>query len=141
MTTLNKVLLAIIIILALALGGIVLYRGWFSSSPYYAVYLRTGDLYFGKLQRFPNFSLRQVYLLRVNEDDTQNPFRVQKFKEVFWGPEDYLRINDDEVVWMTKLDDAGQLAQLLKNNPDLVPTASAPAATTAPEGSQEQPAE
>jgi len=141
MTTLNKVLLSIIIILALALGGIVLYRGWFSSSPYYAVYLRTGDLYFGKLQRFPNFSLRQVYLLRVNEDDTQNPFRVQKFKEVFWGPEDYLRINDDEVVWMTKLDDAGQLAQLLKNNPDLVPTASAPAATTAPEGSQEQPAE
>jgi len=141
MTTLNKVLLAIIIILALALGGIVLYRGWFSSSPYYAVYLRTGDLYFGKLQRFPNFSLRQVYLLRVNEDDTQNPFRVQKFKEVFWGPEDYLRINDDEVVWMTKLDDAGQLAQLLKNNPDLIPTASAPAATTVPDESQGQSSE
>jgi len=125
MTTLNKVLLSIIIVLVVALIGIVVYRGWFSESSYYAVYLKTGDLYFGKLQRFPSFGLRNVYLLRVNESDSQNPFQVQRLKDVFWGPEDYLKINDDEVVWITRLDSQGQLAQLLRENPDLIPSTGA----------------
>lgn len=132
MTTLNKVLLSIIVILIIVLAGLVVYRGWFSEPSYYAVYLRTGDLYFGKLQRFPSFGLREVYLLRVNESDAENPFRVQRFKEVFWGPEDYLKINDDEVVWITRLDAQGQLAQLLRENPDLVPSPAPSSGIPAP---------
>ena len=43
----------------------------------------------------------------------------KKISKIFWGPEDFLRINKDEVVWYTKLDPKGQMFQTIKNNPDL----------------------
>jgi len=58
-------------------------------------------------------------MLQVNRDDVQNPLSIQKFANVFWGPEDMMRINRSEVVWMTKLKNDGQLAQLLRTNPSL----------------------
>ena len=121
MTKTNKILLVLVIVLVLALIAVVLWQTLWRSQSYYAVFLRTGDLYFGKLKRFPSFGLKQVYTIQVNTQNQQNPISIQRFKNVFWGPQDWLKINRDEVVWMTKLDSAGQLAQLIKNNPDLVP--------------------
>lgn len=115
----NKLLFASVIILALALVAVFALRDWNKEESYYAVYLRTGDLYFGQLTRFPHFGLRNVYLLQVNRDNAQTPVSLQKFTSVFWGPEDYLEINRSEVVWTAKLSSAGQLAQLLKTNPNL----------------------
>lgn len=116
---LNKVLVGAVLVLLLALVGVVAWREWFTESPFYAVYLRTGDLYFGKLTRFPSFGLTQVYLLQVNRENQQNPLSIQRFRDVFWGPEDTLTINRDDVVWFTKLRSDSQLAQLIKTNPTL----------------------
>lgn len=121
MRNVNKILLAIIIVLVLALAGIVVWQVWFTTTSYYAVYLRTGDLYFGELSRFPSFGLKHVYMLQVNAQNSQSPISVQKFTNVFWGPEDFVKLNRDEVVWYTKLKPESQLVKLISTNPDLVP--------------------
>lgn len=118
----NKILLIVIIVLVVALLAIVLYNKQFSEPDFYAVYLRTGDLYFGQLVRFPSFGLRQVYTIQVDSQNQETPFSIQKFANVFWGPEDYLKINREQVVWIIKLDANGQLAQLIKSNPSLAPS-------------------
>ena len=118
----NKVLLGIVIILAVILVALVIWQALFTTSPMYAVYLKTGDIYFGKLVNFPSFGLTDVYTLSVNQQDAQNPVRVQKFSNVFWGPGDFLKINRDEVVWTNQLSSDSQLLQLVKSNPNLLPT-------------------
>ncbi len=115
---LQKILVGVVIFLGAVLVGLFSYQTIFGESAYYAVYLRTGDLYFGKLVRYPYFGLKNVYLLQATQDPN-NPLRIQKFSQVFWGPEDYLKLNRDEVVWYTKLNSQSQLSQLLKTNPEL----------------------
>jgi hypothetical protein len=139
MNKVNKVLIGVIVVLVVVLGVLLAWREWGSGPSYYAVSLRTGDLYFGQLTRFPSFGLKHVYLIQVNQNDTKNPLSIQRFKNAFWGPEDFLRINRDEVVWMARLDPQGELAKLISTNPDLTaPAASAPAPSS--EAPKETPA-
>lgn len=113
----NKVLLVIVIILIFVLIGIILKQTIFSkSSSYYAVYLRTGELYFGKLSFFPSFKLKNVYLLQLNAQNNQNPVSIQKLTNVFWGPEDYLKINKDNIVWYTRISPQSQLVSFFEGN-------------------------
>jgi hypothetical protein len=120
MSRLNKVLLWVVGVLVVILLALLVWWNFSTGSSYYAVYLNTGDLYFGKLSQFPSFTLTNVYTIQATQDP-DNPISLQKFSNVFWGPSDYLNINDDQVVWYTKLDDAGELVQLLNTNPDLIP--------------------
>jgi hypothetical protein len=119
----NKILLIVVIVLLVLLTGFVIVRELVGKPTYTAVYLKTGDLYFGKLVRFPYFGLKQPYLLQVNQTNQQNPLSVQRFKNVFWGPSDILKINRSEVVWYTTLRDDSDLAKVFTENPDLLPAA------------------
>lgn len=111
----NKILLVVVLVLALVLVGVIVKQIWFSGTPsYYAVYLRTGELYFGKLSFFPSFKLSNVYLLQLNSQNSQNPVSIQKLSNIFWGPEDYLKINKDEVVWYTKISPQSQLVSFME---------------------------
>lgn len=121
MKNINKILLIVVIILLLIVVGFLVYQFQFREKPFYAVYLRTGDLYFGKLVRFPSFGLKQAYLFQVNPQNQENPLSVQRFSRIFWGPEDFMKINKENVVWIAKLSKESQLYQLIKNNPDLIP--------------------
>ncbi len=124
MKNVNKILIAIIVVLVLVLASIAVWQTWFNSPSYYAVYLRTGDLYFGELSRFPSFGLKHVYMLQVNAQNGQNPVSIQKFSNVFWGPEDFIKLNRDEVVWYTKLKPESQIVKLIAANPDLLPSST-----------------
>lgn len=115
----NKVLIGLVALLLVILVGILAVKAIVGESTWYAVYLRTGELYFGHLTRLPYFGLKNVYMLQTNPSNTQAPLSIQKFSKVFWGPEDMIRLNRSEVVWMTELDKEGQLAQILKENPEL----------------------
>lgn len=117
----NKMLVGVVLVLVVVLIALVAWQFFFSSSPMYAVYMRTGEVYFGKLQRFPSFGLTDVYTISVNQQNTQNPVSVQKFSNVFWGPSNFLKLNPDEVVWTTELRSDSQLVQLIASNPNLVP--------------------
>jgi len=115
MSKLNKILLVLVIVLLIALG-VVLYwqRGGFKES-YWAVYLDTGDIYFGKLHRFPRLSLTDIYFLQRNPDNQQNPLSLSKFARAFWGPEDKIYLNEKNIVWETKLSENSQVLQFIKN--------------------------
>lgn len=115
----HKVLLGLVALLLVVLVGILAVRAVVGESSWHAVYLRTGELYFGHLTRLPYFGLKNVYMLQANPSNTQAPLSIQKFSKVFWGPEDMIRLNRSEVVWMTELDNNGQLAQILRENPEL----------------------
>jgi len=117
----NRILLILVIVLALILIGLFIWQRISFQPTYYAVFLETGELYFGKLTRFPSFGLKNVYLFQANPQNTTTPVSIQKFSNIFWGPADFLKINRSKVVWMTKLNPNGQLAQLIKTNPNLVP--------------------
>jgi hypothetical protein len=125
MSKINKILLAVVIFLVVVVGA-MFWKQMFSEPSFYAVYLRNGELYFGRLTIFPSFGLKQVYFIQVNRDNSQSPLSIQKFSNIFWGPSDYLKINRNEVVWITKLNSSGQLYQLIKNNPDLTQSQAAP---------------
>lgn len=134
----NKVLVWVVVVLAVALVGIIAWQVWGGNSPLYAVYLRTGDLYFGELVRMPYFGLEKVYMLQVNAQNEENPVSVQKFTNVFWGPEDFVKINRNEVVWMTRVSDESQLLSVIRANPDLRPSASPQAPAEVPQAPAEE---
>lgn len=115
----NKILIGLAALLVVILIGMVAAKSIVGESEWSAIYLKTGELYFGHLTRFPYFALTNVYMLQANPSSPQTPLSIQKFSKVFWGPQDKLRINREEVVWMTELEKNGQLAQILNTNPEL----------------------
>lgn len=115
----NKILLIVVVLLVVVLVLLLVWqKGWLGSSSYSAVYLRTGDLYFGQLRQFPTLTLHNVYLLQVTQDP-QNPLSLQKFTNVIWGPEDKIKINRDQVVWTSKLRSDSQFVQAIERGPAL----------------------
>lgn len=122
MGMINRVLVAAVLVLAVLAVALFVWNRFYITSGndgFHAVYLQTGDFYFGKLVKFPSFGLEQVYLLRLNSDQS-NPVSVQRFKEVFWGPEDFISINPSQVVWTAKLDRNSKFLDFIKQNPNLV---------------------
>lgn len=117
MSKLNKVLLVIVIILVVVLGGLIFWQKVGFEKPYYAVYLSTGDIYFGQLNRFPKLSLSDVWFIQRNANNQQSPLSLVKFEQAFWGPSGTLDINKDDVVWMVKLKPDSQVVNFIKNPP------------------------
>lgn len=117
MSKLNKILLVIVVVLLIALGIVIYWQKGGFEKPYWAVYLNTGDLYFGKLSSFPKLSLSGVLLLQRNPQDAQNPLSLAEFKEVFWGPEDKIYLNNENIIWKTKLRKDSKIIEFIKNPP------------------------
>ncbi len=88
---------------------------------YYAVYLQTGDMYFGKLSRFPRLAISDVWFLQVSTQEDQTGFNLAKFSNAVFGPKDKMEINKENVVWISKLADDSQVVTyiLQSKNPAL----------------------
>ena len=113
MSKINKILVGLIVVLAIAIIviGAVWYLWGGSGNNYYAVYLDTGDLYFGTLSRFPHMTLSNV--LYLQKDPQSQSTSLQDFSKVAWGPENKIEINSNKVVWMAKISDISQLIPIL----------------------------
>ncbi len=83
-------------------GGKSLFAGK-ENGGYSAVYMVSGDIYFGKLSSFPSLTLADAYTLQRNQDE-QTPFTLVKFKDAFWGPAGDISLNEDSVLWIAELD-------------------------------------
>src|SRR5680860_1297776 len=90
-------------------------------NPYSVVFLNTGDMYFGKLSRFPRLALSDVWFLQVSTQEDQTGFNLAKFSNAVFGPKDKMEINKENVVWISKLaDDSQVVAYILQSkNPTL----------------------
>jgi hypothetical protein len=86
---------------------------------HHAVFLETGNIYFGELVTFPKYGLRNVYYLQVLPESQGGQLSLQKFTELFWQPQDFIQIDKDKVIWTAKLDPEGDLATLIRENPSL----------------------
>lgn len=113
MNNINKVLLVSVVVLLLALAGVVYWQKIGFRDSYYAVYLETGDLYLGRLNKFSRYSLTDVYYLQRNPDNSQKPLTLQRLDQVFWQPENKIKFNPEKVVWMAKLKSGSDVMNFL----------------------------
>jgi hypothetical protein len=85
-------------------------------SEYSAVYLTTGDIYFGKLDMFPWPRMKNVwYLQRGVNQQNQQQLGLAQLKSAFWGPVDEIYLNPKEIVFWTSLRNDSQVAQAFAN--------------------------
>ncbi|MBI3638636.1 hypothetical protein HY227_02745 [Candidatus Wolfebacteria bacterium] len=118
----NKILLIAVIVLIIVFGVILFlksganFSGLFSGSSYWAVYMTTGDVYFGKLHYFPKLSLTDVWFLDRTSGDPQNPIKVSEFNKAFWGPDGRLYLNEKNILWKVKMRPDSQVVEYIKNN-------------------------
>lgn len=119
-STRNLVLLVVAVIVAVLVVAWIAWSMLLAPPTYTAVSLSSGELYFGELQNFPEFGLSNVYTIQATGNQEQ-PLSIQRFENTFWGPEGFLRINKDEIIWSAELDSASQLVQVIEQNPNLMP--------------------
>jgi len=110
------------------------------ASPYSAVYLATGDIYFGKLSWFPTPKLENVWFVQRSVDQS-NQVRsgLARFTGAFWGPVDRVYLNSRQIVFWTRISSTSDVAKVfsdpallekLRNSnilPEVVPNNSPPA--------------
>jgi len=85
-------------------------------SPYSAVYLSTGDIYFGKLSSFPKSKLENAWLVQRSVNAESEPeLSVVPFSGAFWGPSDTIYLNAAEIVFSTRLRKDSPVALYLSN--------------------------
>ncbi|MEK7146881.1 MAG: hypothetical protein AAB772_01355 [Patescibacteria group bacterium] len=136
-----KFLLLVVIVLLVGTLGFFGWQKFSAEAPYYAVFLQTGDLYFGQLSKSlipgSNITLKNTHMLINDQNDKQNPFKLQKFSDAFWGPSENISLSRDKVVWINKLKPDSQVALAIKNaasgNQQAFPQSSVPPQAPAPE--------
>jgi hypothetical protein len=111
------IILVIVLVLGIWLGVKILGRENLESpSKYSAVYLQTGDIYFGELSWFPWPSLKNVWLVQRSVDQqNQVQLGIVPLKNSFWGPTDKIYLNPKQVVFWTNLRKDSQLIKALEN--------------------------
>ena len=118
----SKTLIWLVVILAvLALGGLAAYL-WPKLNisverPYVAVYMQTGDLYFGRISYFPRLALKDVYVLQSANptDPTQPNLQIVPMRKTVWGP-DRLILNYDQIVFIGKVGASSQVMQAINQS-------------------------
>ncbi len=109
----NVVVIAIVVLVIVGVGF------WFQKvnkdNGYSVVYLTTGEVYVGKLTTFPDFQLKNGYILQVTKDEkdpTKANFQLQPVDQALWAPE-VLHINQKNVVFYGPILSTSKIAQTL----------------------------
>lgn len=121
-----------------AVAIVVILGVWFSmstssnagNSPYSAVYLVTGDVYFGKLSWFPEPHMTDVYVLQRSTDPTQAvQVQVLPLSSVFWAPGNTVYLNAHDIVFSAPLSLNSPVAKVIAD-PALLQTGAPPATSS-----------
>jgi hypothetical protein len=116
-------LIVIVVVLLVGAGvwvGVAMINGGNSSqsalSPYSAVYLSTGDIYFGKLSWSPTPHMDDAWFLQRGTDAKGNAtVGVYPFSQVAWGPSNTVYFNSQQIIFWTRLNGTSSIAQLIAN--------------------------
>ena len=151
----SKKLFTIVVVVVLVVIGLGIWLGvWISgaigggaasnpdaASPYSAVYLTTGDVYFGKLSWFPSPHMTDVWFLQHSTAaDGQTQFGVAPFTSLFWTPVDAISFNEKQIVFTTRLKNGSQLVQAIENPQSVQQQGGAGSQAGTPSGTTTQPA-
>ena len=125
MTKKNAPLLVFVAVLLVGAGvwlGMFLARVQRGTSHYVAVYLTTGEVYFGKLSWFPLPHLDNVWFLSRGLDEQNRPqSSVIALRTLFWKPSDRIYFNPKQVVFVTRLGDQSEITKIFEK-PSLLET-------------------
>ena len=116
-------IVVVIVLLLVGAGvwvGVIMINGGNSSqsalSPYSAVYLSTGDIYFGTLDWSPSPHMENAWFLQRGTDAKGNPtVGVYPFSQVAWGPSNAVYFNSNQIIFWTRLNSTSSIAQLIAN--------------------------
>ena len=132
MNKLNKILLVAVVALLAAIFALLYVQKGLSEKSYYAVYMRTGDIYFGELR---GNRLSSVLFLQQSDDGETAGVGLSEFKNAFWGPEGVIILNPDQVVWKARLAKSSQIIGFIKSGisyGEQVPQSAIPAPSVEP---------
>ena len=115
-----NIVLSVIVVILLVIVSLVFWKpnflNSFTAPSYYAVYMITGDLYFGKMSWFTPHTLSDVRMIqRDQKDEKAEPTLslVEFNKSVVWGPTGDLKLNEKNISWISKLSNESQVVQLI----------------------------
>lgn len=124
----RKHLIWIILLLLVGLGvwGLSYFDALPGNNTYQAVFLNNGQVYFGKLSRsggqYP--VLRDIYYLQItqpiqpseggSEENAPNNINLVKLGEELHGPQDEMRINRDNILFIEDLREDSRIVQAIK---------------------------
>lgn len=87
------------------------------ASPYSAVYLASGDIYFGKLSWFPKPKMTNVWFIQKSLDNQNQPqLNLLPFSSVSWGPTDEIFFNSKEIIFWTRLREDSQIVKVINQS-------------------------
>ena len=113
----NQSLKIVFIVLAslVALGIIAGVIFSFVHRPYMAVYLATGDIYFGRVSSFPCVTIQDPWFFRRAEDGSVS---LERFSDAVWMPEDTIKLNRDQIVFMARISENSQVIAMIEGRVD-----------------------
>ncbi len=136
-TVSRKIFLALLIILLIATGvwlGVSFNAPQRESlSPYSAVYLASGDIYFGKFSRYPEPHMTDAWHLDRGVDKNNNPqVGLSSMKNVLWAPGDTMYFGKNQIVFWTRVRTDSPLIKYLSGQevPPPAPTPQEPPQST-----------
>lgn len=112
-------LVVIVLVIVLIVLGVWLGFKLFSTndpagpSQYSAVFMSTGDIYYGKLSWFPWPKLRDVWFLQrgVDPQSQEVQFGIAPLRTAFWGPMDEIKLNPKQIIFVARLRNDSQVAK------------------------------
>jgi len=85
-------------------------------SGYTAVYMTSGDIYFGKLHSFPKPYLTDaLYVTRNTGQNGQTQLGLATFKSAFWSPVGEIYFNPSQVLFTAPLRNDSQIITAIQN--------------------------
>ena len=114
MTSKKNIAIVVVLIVIIAFFGFWLYQESHASN-YSVVYLTTGEVYVGKLTRFPDLQLADGYILQVTKDTTdptKNNFQLNPLNQTLWAPSK-LHLIEKNVVFYGPLLPTSKIAQTI----------------------------
>ena len=86
------------------------------NSGYTAVYMTSGDIYFGKLHSFPRPYLTDaLYVTRNTGANNQTQLGLATFKSAFWNPVGEIYFNPSQVLFTAPLRNDSQIITAIEN--------------------------
>jgi len=87
-----------------------------NAAPYAAVYLSSGDIYYGKISWQPVMHLTDVwYLEKTVAGNGAQQYGIAPFTNAIWKPIDEIYINESNVLFWTYLASTSPVAQAMAN--------------------------
>ncbi|MCR4328715.1 MAG: hypothetical protein NUV53_04370 [Patescibacteria group bacterium] len=114
------VVVIVLVLVGVWMGSLISGSKQGGSSGYTAVFLVSGDVYFGKLSWFPKPKLTKAWFLQRGVDKENNPqVALAPFSSVFWGPEGDVYLNPKQILFWAPISATSEVAFAI-DNPDSV---------------------